>query len=215
MRGGVSAGEHLAPDQPDDEVREPGRHDRGGRLPLAHPAALCGPGGGRDARCEAVLHAVLRWLDRRPCVPGQGRDPLRPRGGHRGHGAHGGHRGPRQGDRLRHGRHIDRCVALRRRLRARIRNAGGGRSHACSDDEHPHRGRGRGLHPGVRRFALSCRPRERGRQPGPRQLPARWTPGRDRCERDAGQDPAAAFPQGVRPARERGLEPGGRAGEVR
>ena len=43
-------------------------------------------------------------------------------------------------------------------------------------------------------------PAERGRQPGPGQLPPRRPAGGDRCQRDAGQDPAALLPQGVRPA---------------
>ena len=45
-------------------------------------------------------------------------------------------------DRLRHGRHLDRRVALRRRIRARVRDRGRGRAHARADDADPH-GRGR------------------------------------------------------------------------
>ena len=52
----------------------------------------------------------------------------------------------------------------------------------------------------VRRCAFPRRPRERGRQPRARELPARRPAGGDRCQRDDRQDPAAPFPQGVRPA---------------
>ena len=85
--------------------------------------------------------------------------------------------GPRQGDRLRHGRHLHRRVALRRRVRARVRDAGGRRAHARADDEHPHRGGRRRLHPGVRRRALPRRPAERRRQSRARPATgaaARW-----------------------------------------
>jgi hypothetical protein len=57
----------------------------------------------------------------------------------------------RQGDRLRHGRHLDRRVALRRRVRARVRDPGGRRAHARADDEHPHGGGRRRLDPAFRR----------------------------------------------------------------
>ena len=46
QRGGLHAGQHLARNQPDDEVREPRRHHGGGCLPLAHPAPLRRAGGG-------------------------------------------------------------------------------------------------------------------------------------------------------------------------
>jgi 5-oxoprolinase (ATP-hydrolysing) len=57
----------------------------------------------------------------------------------------------------------------------------------------------------VRRRALSRGAAERGRQPRPGQLPARRPAGRDRCQRDAGQDPAALLPQGVRPGADEAL----------
>jgi 5-oxoprolinase (ATP-hydrolysing) len=78
----------------------------------------------------------------------------------------------------------------------------GGLTDAHADDEHPHRGGGRRLHPGVRRLALPRRAAKRGRQPRPGQLPPRRPARRDRCERDGRQDPAALLPQGVRPTRQ-------------
>ena len=78
-RGRLHAGQHLARDQPDDEVRQPRRHHGGRCLPVADPAPLRRAGGGRDAGREAVLHAVVRRPDRCPCLPGQGRDPVRAR----------------------------------------------------------------------------------------------------------------------------------------
>jgi hypothetical protein len=120
--------------------------------------------------------------------------------------------GGRQGDRLRHGRHLHRREPFRRRVRARVRDAGGRCAHARADDEHPHRGGGRRLHPQLRRRAVSRRPRERRRQPRPGLLPARRAAGGDRCERDGRQDPAGALPEGVRPGGRRGAGPrrGGR-----
>ncbi len=66
--------------------------------------------------------------------------------------------GLRQDHRLRHGRHLDRRLALRRRIRARVRDPGRRRAHARADDEHPHRRRRRRLHPAFRRRALPRRP---------------------------------------------------------
>ena len=45
-----------------------------------------------------------------------------------------GRGGLRQGDRLRHGRHLHRRLALRGRARARVRDAGRRRAHARADD---------------------------------------------------------------------------------
>ena len=87
--------------------------------------------------------------------------------------------------RLRHGRHLDRRVALRRRVRARVRDAGGRRAHARADDEHPHRRRRRRLDPALRRRALPRRAGVRRRQPGPGVLPARRAAHRHRRQRDA------------------------------
>ena len=204
--GGLHPGQHLARNQPDDEVRQPGRHHRRRCVPLADPAPLRGPGGRGNARREAVLHAVLGRPHRRARLPGQGRDPVRARGRHRRHGAHRAAGRPRQGDRLRHGRHVHGRLAFRGRVRARVRDAGGRRAHARTDDEHPHGGRGRRLDPGIRRFALSRGAAERGREPGAGELPARRTAGRDRRERDGGQDPAALFSEGVRAAGRRGAQ---------
>lgn len=102
-RGGLHAGEHLAWHQPVDEVRQPRRHHRGGRLPFAHPAALRGAGRGRDAGRAPLLHAIVRRAGGCAALPGQGRDPLGPRRRHRGHGPNGRGGRLRPGDRVRHG----------------------------------------------------------------------------------------------------------------
>ena len=66
----------------------------------------------QQIRRAADVHDVVGRAHRRRAVPGQGRDPLRPR---RRRGRHGRDR-PRgrlqEADRLRHGRHLDRRVAL-------------------------------------------------------------------------------------------------------
>jgi 5-oxoprolinase (ATP-hydrolysing) len=69
--------------------------------------------------------------------------------------------------RLRHGRHLDRRLAFRRRVRARVRDRGGRRAHARADDAHPHGGGRRRLDPAFRRRAL---PRRAG---APAPIPAR------------------------------------------
>ena len=118
----------------------------------------------RDARPRGRpphVHDVLRRAHRRRAVPGQGRDPLRPRGRRGRHGGDRARGGLLAPDRLRHGRHLDRRVALRRRIRARVRDRSRGRAHARADDADPH-GRGRRrLDPAFRRRALPRRARTR------------------------------------------------------
>ena len=102
-------------------------------------------------------------------LPWQGRDPVgtgRRRGRHGGDGAR---RRLRSRHRLRHGRHLDRCRALRRRLRAGLRDRGRGRAPARADDGDPHRRGGRRLDPAFRRRAL---PRRTGFRR--RRCPGRW-----------------------------------------
>ncbi len=50
-RDRLHADQHLARSQPADEVRQPRRHHRGRRLPVADPAPLCRAGG--RTRCRA------------------------------------------------------------------------------------------------------------------------------------------------------------------
>ena len=70
--------------------------------------------------------------------------------------------------RVRHGRHVHRRVALRRRARARVRDPGRRRADARADDGDPHRRRGRRVDPAFRRGALSRRAGLGGRRtPGP------------------------------------------------
>ncbi len=179
------------------------------------PAALCRAGRRADAGRAAVLHAKQRRPDRGAPLPGQGRHPLRPGRRHRRHGAHGHGSGAPQAHRLRHGRHQHRRVALRRRVRARLRDAGGRRAHARADDEHPHRGGGGWLDPRLRRCAAACRAPKRGGQPRPGQLSARRAAGHHRRQRAAGQDPARALSQGLRAAGRRSAGPRRRGGALR
>jgi 5-oxoprolinase (ATP-hydrolysing) len=103
--------------------------------------------------------------------------------------------------RLRHGRHLDGRRALRRRIRARLRDGGRGRAHARADDADPHGRRGRRLDPALRRRALSRRPGFRRRQSRPRLLPARRAAHRDRRQRHGRQAPAGLFPKIFGPIR--------------
>src|SRR5260370_1359229 len=100
-----------------------------------------------------------------------------------------------------HGRHLDRRVALRRRIRAQLRDGGGGRAHARADDAHQHRGRRRRLDLLLRRRALSRRAGIGGRQSRPGLLSPRRAAHRHRLQRHAGQAAAALLPANVRPAR--------------
>ena len=75
-----------------------------------------------------------------------------------------------------------------------------GRADARADAGHPHRRRGRRLHPPLRRQPLPGRPRLRRRRPRPRLLPPRRPADRHRRQRDARPDPARPLPGRVRPA---------------
>ena len=111
--------------------------------------------------------------------------------------------GVRQADRLRHGRHLDRCVALCRGLRADLRDRGGGRPDAGADDGHPHGGGGRRLDLPVPRRAVPGRPGKRRGRSGAGRLPPRRAADGDRLQRDAGPAEPGAFPGGVRARRRR------------
>ena len=85
-RGRLHPGVGVAPDQPADEAGLPGRHHGGGRLPVAHPAAVRDRGRGRAQRGAAAVHAVQRRADRRGGLPRQGLHPVRPGRRDRRHG---------------------------------------------------------------------------------------------------------------------------------
>ena len=76
----------------------------------------------------------------------------------------------RQGHRLRHGRHVDRRRALRRRVRALVRDAGRRRAHARADAARPYGGGGRRLDPRPTTARASASARQRRRRPRP-QVP--------------------------------------------
>ena len=129
------------------------------------------------------VHDVVGRPHRRRAVPGQGRDPVRPGRRRRRHGRDRPRGGLRRADRLRHGRHLDRRVALRRRIRARLRDRGRGRAHARADDADPH-GRGRRrLDPAFRRRALPRRAGFGRRQSRAEMLPPRRAARRHRRQR--------------------------------
>ena len=124
-RARLRAGLRVARGKPADEARGPRRDHRGRRLPLAHAAALrrrtVRPSSG-DARLQFMQsHGGL--ADAR-LVPRQGRHPLRAGRRHRRRACRPRRRaGFDKRRHLRHGRHLDRRRALRRRLRAQLRVA--------------------------------------------------------------------------------------------
>jgi hypothetical protein len=101
--------------QPDDQVSSPRRHHGGRRLPVADPAPLRRPRWPPIPAHAAAVHAVQRRADRRAPLPGQGLDPVRAGRRHRRHGALEPGGGLRPRHRFRHGRHLDRRLALCRR----------------------------------------------------------------------------------------------------
>ncbi len=90
----------------------------------------------------------------------------------------------RPADRLRHGRHLDRRVAFRRRIRARLRDGSRRRAHARADDADPHGRRRRRLDPAFRRRALPRRPGLGRRQSGTEMLPPQRAARRHRRQCD-------------------------------
>ena len=102
-------------DEPAHEAGRARRHHRGRRLPLAAAAPLRRRGrGGVGRRGAPHVHAVERRAHGCPAVPGQGRDPVRPRGRHRGGGGDRGARRARTHHLVRHGRDLHRRRPLRR-----------------------------------------------------------------------------------------------------
>ena len=180
------------------------------------------PGRARSARAmyratpaAAAVHAVERRLDRRAPLPGQGRDPVGTGRRHRRRGRGVAARGFRRDHRLRHGRHVDRRHALRRRIRARVRHRGRRRAPARADDAHPHGRRRRRLDLHVRRRALPRRPGIGGRRSGTRVVSSRRTADRHRLQRDGRQARSGAVPEGVRAERRPAARRRRRAREVR
>ena len=142
--------------------------------------------GGRPARRRAAdVHAVQRRSGRGRSLPRQGRDPVRPGGRHRRHGADVGAGRVRPRHRFRHGRHLHRRLALRRRVRASVHHPGRRGPAARTDAGYPHGRRGRRFDPALRRQPLPGRPGLGGRRPGPGLLPPRWTADRHRRQRHA------------------------------
>ena len=126
----------------------------------------------------------------------QGRDAILsgPAGGIVGMAETAKARGVRQRHRLRHGRHVHRRFAFRRRVRALVRDRGRRRAHARANDAHSYRRRGRRLDPSLRRHALSRGPRQCRRQSGAEVLPPRRPAHRHRCQRDDRQAVPDVFP---------------------
>ncbi len=179
-RAGFRAGFGVARGVPADEARLARRHDGRRRVPVADPAALRGTGRaracgvGRPVRrrgppisSAAPVHAVVGGADRRAPVPGQGRDPVRSGRRHRRRRRGLAARRVRPDHRLRHGRHVDRRHALRRRIRAGVHHRGRRCAARRADDADPHGCGRRRLDLHVRRRALSRRSRVGRRESGP------------------------------------------------
>ena len=120
---------------------------------------------------------------------------------HRGHGPDVGRGRVRQGHRLRHGRHLHRRLALRRRIRAAVRDPGGRVPHARSHAQHPHGRRGRRVAAVLRRRAVPGRPRLRGGEPGAGRVPPRRPADGHRRQPHARPDPARLLSARVRSRR--------------
>ena len=100
--------------------------------------------------------------------------------------------------RLRHGWHVDRRRALRRRVRALVRDADRRRAHRRPDAARAYGGGGRRLDHRLRRHALSRRPGERRRQPGAESLSPRRPADRHRRQRHARQARCAVLSEDLR-----------------
>ena len=167
------------------------------------------------AGCPAAVHAVQRRADRRGELPRQGLHPVRARGRHRGHGAHRRRGRLRPGDRVRHGRHVDGRLALRRGVRAAVRDRGRRGADARPDAVHPHGRGGRRVDPALRRRPVPGGPRLGGRRSRPCLLRPRRAADGHRRQRAARPDPAGTLSRGVRRQRGRAAGPGGDQPPVR
>ena len=138
-----------------------------------------------------------------------------PAGGIVGMARTAGAAGLRPGDRVRHGRHVDRRKPLRGRVRAAVRDRGGRRPAARADAVDPH-GRGRRrLRAALRRRQVPGRPGLRGGRARTRLLRSRRPADRDRRQRAARPGPAGVLPAGLRPDRGPAAGREGNGSEVR
>ena len=154
----------------------------------------------RGARHPPDVHDVLGRPYRGRAVSRQGCDPVRAGGRRRRHGRDRAAGGFLAAHRLRHGRHVDRRVAFRRRIRAHLRDRSRRRAHARADDAHSY-GRGRRrLDPAFRRRALSRRPRLGRRQSGTEMLSPRRPAGGDRRQCHGRQAHPRFLPEDFRSA---------------
>src|SRR5215470_4578215 len=166
-RGGLRARGRVARDRERAGAAR-ARRDGGGRR-VSHAAAAAPRRGARAraARVAPALHAVLRRTRRRGALPRAVRAALRAggRGGRRR--ARCGVDGLRAGGRLRHGRHLDRCLAARGGVAAaRLRDAARWRAAEGADAARPQRRGGRRLALPLRRLPPHGGTRERGRRTG-------------------------------------------------
>ena len=200
-RGRLHPGLRVPRGQPADEAGPPRRHHGGGRLSVAHPAPLRGPGS--PASCGGVaadVHAVQRRPHRRPAVPGQGQHPLRPGRRHRRHGrapprwpGSAGSSASTWAAPPPTCRHYDGEYE-----RAFETQVAGVRMRAPMMHIHTvAAGGGSILHFDGSRFRVG--PDSAGANPGPGLLPARRPAHRHRLQRHARQDPAAHSSPRVRP----------------
>ena len=135
LRTGLGQSRGCATDQA-DRAR---RHDRGRCLSVASAAALCrSHRGGFARRNRPALHAI-EWRSRRgDSISRQGRDAIGPRGWCRWNGRRDQIARQRAIDWVRHGRNVDRRVALCRTVRACRRKRGRRGPHPCADDVNPY-----------------------------------------------------------------------------
>ena len=186
----LRAGLGVARDQPADEAGVPRGHHGGGRLPVPDPGPLRQPRGRHWAGpgCSGSCSPDRRLADAHRF---RGKDSILsgPAGGIVGMARTTRGR-LRRRDRLRHGRHLDRCVALRRGVRAAVRDRGGRGPDARPHAEHPHRRGRRRLGPALRRQPVPGRPGLGGGRPGARVLPPRRPAHRDRRQRGPRPHPA-------------------------
>ena len=119
-RARLSAGLRQPRSLAADQARRPRRYHRGRQLSVADPAPLRGAGGGRPelspqrtrSSDPPDVHDVVGRADGGGIVSRQGRDPVRAGGRRRRHGRDRARGGLFAAHRLRHGRHLDRRVAL-------------------------------------------------------------------------------------------------------
>jgi 5-oxoprolinase (ATP-hydrolysing) len=219
-RGGFTQVSVLARGQPADEAGARAATRRWSTPTSPHPAPLRRPGGQPDAGCAVVLHAEQR-RPHRGAIASRARTPSSPARP----AASSAWCAPREGHKSRTterlamhwggwtisvigfdmgGTSTDVSHFAGEFERAFETQVAGVRMRAPMMSIHTVAAGGGSIMPST---ARGCgRGPKRRRQPRAGLLPPRRPAGGDRCQRDAGQDPARALPQGVRPAADEPLD---------